>query len=125
MRTIIAMLLLAWMPALVPAAAGTDASIIVQQSPLAGFQFYEGKALWDEMRVGDALTLVRERDNPYDANAVRIEWKGNRLGYIPRRENTDVARQLDRGAPVKARIVKLTQARNPWQRILFEAYVDL
>ena len=125
MRTIIAILLLAWMPALVPAAVGADASIIVQQSPLAGFQFYEGKALWDEMRVGDVLTLVRERDNPYDANAVRIEWKGNRLGYIPRRENADVARQLDRGAPVKARIVKLTQARNPWQRILFEAYVDL
>ena len=125
MRTFIATLLLAWMPALVPAAAGADASIIVQQSPLAGFQFYDGKALWDEMKLGDALILVREHDNPHDANAVRVEWKGNRLGYIPRRENTDVARQMDRGAPVKARIVKLTQARNPWQRILFEVYVDL
>lgn len=102
-----------------------EASIIVQQSPLAGFQFYDGKALWDEMKLGDALTLIRERDNPHDANAVRVEWNGNRLGYIPRRENADVARQMDRGAPVKARIVKLTQARNPWQRILFEVYVDL
>jgi hypothetical protein len=105
--------------------ACADASIIVQQSPLAGFQFYDGKALWEDMKVGDALTLVRERDNPHDANAVRVEWNGNRLGYVPRRENADVARQMDRGAPVKARIVKLTQARNPWQRILFEVYVDL
>src|SRR5688572_413563 len=121
MRTIVALLLLAWMPV----AIGADANIIVQQSPLAGFQFYDGKALWDEMRVGDELTLVRERDNPHDANAVRVEWKNSRLGYIPRRENADVARQLDRGAPVKARIVKLTQARNPWQRVLFEVYVDL
>ena len=32
---------------------------------------------------------------------------------------------LDRGAPVKAHIVKLTEARNPWQRVLFEVYVDL
>ncbi len=101
------------------------AHIIVQQSPLAGFQFYDGKALWDEMKLGDALTLVRERDNPHDANAVRIEWQGSRLGYLPRRENADVARQMDRGAAVKARIVKLTQARNPWQRVLFEVYVDL
>ena len=108
-----------------PMRACAQASIIVQQSPLAGFQFYQGKALWDEMRPGDALTLIREPGNAHDANAVRVEWNGNRLGYIPRRENADVARQMDRGAPVKARIVKLTQARNPWQRIAFEVYVDL
>jgi hypothetical protein len=111
--------------ALVSTTVGANARIIVQQSPLAGFQFYDGKALWDEMKTGDALTLVRERDNAHDANAVRVEWNGNRLGYVPRRENTDVARQMDRGAAVKARIVKLTQARNPWQRVLFEVYVDL
>jgi hypothetical protein len=121
MRYCIAALFLALMPAAVCA----DASIIVQQSPLAGFQFYDGKVLWEDMKPGDPLVLVRERDNAHDANAVRVEWNGNRLGYIPRRENADVARQMDRGAPVKARIVKLTQARNPWQRILFEVYVDL
>ncbi|HTE14169.1 MAG TPA: HIRAN domain-containing protein [Burkholderiales bacterium] len=108
-----------------PLSVRAEASIIVQQSPLAGFQYYDGKALWDDMKLGDALTLVRERDNPHDANAVRVEWNGSRLGYVPRRENADVARQMDRGAPVKARIVKLTPARNPWQRVLFEVYVDL
>ena len=102
-----------------------DARIIVQQSPLAGFQYYEGKALWDMMRVGDTLRLVREPQNPHDANAVRGEWRGEMLGYVPRRENGDVARQMDRGAPVRARIVQLKTARNPWQRIEFEVYVDL
>ncbi len=108
----------------VPARA-TDARIIVQQSPLAGFQYYDGKALWDTMRTGDTLTLIREPQNPHDANAVRVEWRGQPLGYVPRRENSDVARQMDRGAPVKARIVQLKEARNPWQRIEFEVYVDL
>lgn len=102
-----------------------EARIIVQESPLAGFQYYDGKVLWDDMKPGDELTLVREPANAYDANAVRVEWNGNKLGYVPRRENADVARQMDRGAPVKARIVKLTQARNPWQRVRFEVYVDL
>lgn len=111
--------------ALAAPARAADARIIVQQSPLAGFQYYEGKALWDMMRVGDTLRLVREPRNPHDANAVRVEWRGEMLGYVPRRENGDVARQMDHGAPVRARIVQLKTARNPWQRIEFEVYVDL
>jgi hypothetical protein len=110
--------------ALQPACAA-EARIIVQQSPLAGFQYYEGKAQWDNMRVGDPLTLKREPQNPHDANAVRVEWKGQPLGYVPRRDNSDVARQIDRGVPVQARIVRLKEARNPWQRVEFEVFVEL
>ncbi|MBX3665550.1 MAG: HIRAN domain-containing protein [Burkholderiales bacterium] len=116
---------LALLAALAAPAAAADARIIVQESPLAGFQYYEGKALWDMMRVGDPLRLAREPRNPHDANAVRLEWRGEMLGYIPRRENADVARQMDLGAPVKARIVRLVEARNPWQRVRFEVYVEL
>jgi HIRAN domain len=115
---------LALLLALAPACAA-EARIIVQQSPLAGFQYYDGKVLWDNMRVGDTLALVREPQNPHDANAVRVEWKGQPLGYVPRRDNSDVARQMDHGAPVKARIVKLKEARNPWQRVEFEVYIEL
>lgn len=111
--------------ALAAPAHAADARIIVQQSPLAGFQYYEGKGLWEMMRVGDTLLLAREPQNPHDANAVRVLWRNEMLGYIPRRENSDVARQMDRGAPVKARIVRLKEARNPWQRIEFEVYVEL
>ncbi len=111
--------------ALCAPARAADARIIVQQSPLAGFQYYEGKGVWDMMRAGDNLKLVREPQNPHDANAVRVEWRGQPLGYVPRRENGDVARQMDRGVPVKARIVQLREARNPWQRVEFEVYVDL
>jgi hypothetical protein len=116
---------LALLAALAAPAAAAEARIIVQESPLAGFQYYEGKALWDMMRVADALRLVREPRNPHDANAVRIEWRGEMLGYLPRRENADVARQMDLGAPVKARVVRLTEARNPWHRVRFEVYVEL
>jgi hypothetical protein len=115
----------ALLTALAAPACAADARIIVQQSPLAGFQYYEGKDLWTMMRVGDTLQLMREPQNPHDANAVRVLWRNEMLGYIPRRENSDVARQMDRGAPVKARIVRLKEARNPWQRIEFEVYVEL
>lgn len=116
--------LFALLLALTPACAA-EARIIVQQSPLAGFQYYDGKVLWEAMKVGDALALVREPQNPHDANAVRVDWKGQPLGYVPRRDNRDVARQIDRGVPVQARIVQLKEARNPWQRVEFEVFVDL
>jgi hypothetical protein len=64
-----------------------EVRILVQSSPLAGFQYHAGEALWQEMREGDRLALVREADNPHDGNAVRVEWRGQKLGYLPRAEN--------------------------------------
>jgi hypothetical protein len=101
------------------------ARILVQSSPVAGFQFHEGKQLWQQLKVGDALTLVREPDNPHDVRAVRIEWNGHMLGYVPRAENEAVARQLDRGNRLEARIVRLTKHRDPWKRIEFEVFLRL
>jgi len=102
-----------------------EVKILVQSSPLAGFQYHEGKELWPQMQVGDALTLKREPDNKHDRNAVRVEWQGHMLGYVPRADNTAVARFLDRGAKLEARIVRLQDSRNPWERVLFEVYVGL
>jgi hypothetical protein len=118
-------LLSLWLVAGYVLAAEVTAQILVQSSPLAGFQYYAGKALWDEIHEGDALVLVREPDNAYDAHAVRVEWHGVKLGYVPRRDNTAVARMLDNGTAMNARITRLTKSRNPWQRILFDVYVPL
>lgn len=106
-------------------AAEVDSGILIQDSALAGFQFHAGKAVWKELQVGDELTLVREPDNPHDASAVRVEWHGRKLGYVPRRENADVARLMDRGAPLAARISRLTASRNPWERVRFEVLAPL
>lgn len=107
-----------------PAPAQT-VRVLVQSSPLAGFQYYGGKILWDEMREGDRLALVREPDNPHDANAVRVEWRGTKLGYLPRAENRDVARAMDRGTPVSGRIGRLVAHPNPWKRLHVDVLVGL
>ncbi|MBW8371921.1 MAG: HIRAN domain-containing protein [Thiobacillus sp.] len=105
--------------------AQVAAHILLQDSPLAGFQYHAGKALWSQMRVGDALTLAREPDNPHDARAVRVEWRGHKIGYVPRRENADVARFMDGGQTLVARIVRLAEVRDPWSRVRFEILVPL
>ncbi len=108
-----------------PLHAQVAAHILLQDSPLAGFQYHAGKALWPQMRAGDALALVREPDNPHDARAVRVEWRGHKIGYVPRRENADVARLLDRGQALSARIVRLAEVRDPWSRVRFEILIPL
>lgn len=108
-----------------PAAAEVSEHILLQASPLAGFQYYGGKQVWAEMHEGDVLELVREPQNAYDSHAVRVEWHGIKLGYVPRRDNEAVARLLDRGNRLEARISRLSPSRNPWQRILFEVYLPI
>ena len=120
----LAMLCLLWMWAQ-PLHAEIAAHILLQDSPLAGFQYHAGKALWPQMQVGDVLTLVREPDNRYDARAVRVEWRGHKIGYVPRRENADVARLMDGGQPLVARIVRLAEVRDPWSRVRFEILIPL
>ena len=104
----------------ISSAWGAEAVIVVQRSPLAGLRHYDVREVWDELRPGDRLELVREPDNPYDSNAIRIEWRGRKLGYLPRRDNPAVARQLDRGAALEARVARLAENRNRSVRLEFE-----
>ncbi len=97
--------------------------LLLQASPLAGFQYHQGPQLWPYLSPGDALTLVREPNNPYDPGAVRIDWQDHQLGYLPRVDNTAVSQLLDRGHTLTARINALREALDPWQRITLEVWV--
>ena len=101
------------------------ARIVVQHAPLAGFVYYDAGEVWNEMKSGDPLTLVREAANPHDSNAVRLEWRGRMLGYVPRRDNADLARQMDHGSRVSARITSLRRAANGRHQMSYEIYVPL
>ena len=102
-----------------------EAFFVVQRSPLAGFRHYDGPEFWGDIRAGDRLELVREPENPYDAGAIRVEWRGRKLGYVPQRDNAAIARQMDRGTPLKARVAALRQNRNRSLRIEFEVTAPL
>lgn len=119
---------LAALPA--PAAAGArPRGLLLQTSPVAEFQYHNGKAMWGGLRVGQALTLVREPRNPYDEKAVRVDWNGYQLGYVPRTENDMIAQLLDRGEKLSARIVELNDENSnswewEWERVRFEIVLE-
>jgi len=109
------------------AAAGEPAPrvrFLVQSSPLAGFRYHAAAEVWPELRVGDVLELLREPDNPHDAAAVSVSWRGRRLGYVPRRQNAAVAWALDRGERLQARISRLREHPNPARRMELEVFLE-
>ena len=73
------------------------------ETHLAGRQYHDADLVWDELKVGTTLVFEREVDNRYDPDAVQIVYTRKNdgekflLGYLPREENTFIARLLDQG----------------------------
>ncbi len=96
--------------------------LLIQRSPLAGFSHHAAPRLWPQLREGDALELVLQQDNPHDAQAVQVRWRGERLGYLPRNANGALARALAGGLPLQARIGRLHEHPDPRRRIEIEVW---
>ncbi|MDT8399031.1 MAG: HIRAN domain-containing protein [Pseudomonadales bacterium] len=109
--------------ALVAPAAPRVQPILLQRSPVAGFQYHQGESVWTELRPGAELSLRREPVNCYDARAVEILWQDHKLGYLPRAENTTIASLLDKGETLTARIEQLQDSVQPWQRVKVELWL--
>jgi hypothetical protein len=121
MRFLLTLSLFAWLNT-----AGADSiRMLIQRSPLAGSQYYALGEFWREIRVGDRLELIREPENRYDRQAIRIEWRGHRLGYVPRAENRIIAEAMDAGERLVGRVSLVSDNENPWQRLAFEVFIEL
>ena len=107
------------------AGAAETIRVLVQSSPLAGSQYYAVAELWSQIKPGDRLTLIREPDNRHDRKAIRVEWNGRILGYVPRAENRAVAQAIDAGEKIEAHVSRLRDDPNPWRRVEFEVFLIL
>jgi hypothetical protein len=90
------------------------------EGAIAGFRHAEGPGLLGRLEAGDALALVREPGNPHDARAVRVDWQGRKLGYVPRAENAPVAQRLDAGDVLVARILRVQREGTAWEAVEIE-----
>ncbi len=89
---------------------GQSILVWVQSSTLAGFQYYARETLWDTLAVGDRVELDRDPDNRHDGRAIRVSYRGQMIGFLPRAGNDAVAAAMDRGAPLEGRIGALATA---------------
>ena len=69
------------------------------------------------------MKLVREANNVHDPDAVAVYLQEEKLGYIPRAENSAIAGMTDRGETLEASISKLAVREDPWERVRFTVFL--
>lgn len=109
---------LTFLAALLPlraAPAVSKKAWVLNRCHVAGLQYHPGIAL--RLRSGDALKMVREPENPYDANAVALYVRGIKLGYVPKKENMTLALLLDQNAPLYAKVDRFDVEARSWERV--------
>ena len=64
---------------------------------IAGFTYWDGLEVFDELKIGSKLKLEAEPSNGHDPDAVKILYGETMLGYVPRGENEEISRFLQLG----------------------------
>ena len=79
--------------------------ILLFSSYVAGTTYIDDQSIIDALKAGDRLTLQREPDNRFDANAIlALDPERRKLGYIPERDNIVFARLMDAGKYLIAKV---------------------
>ncbi len=91
---------------------------------LAGWHYYEGETLCHRINPGDSLELRREPHNPHDRRAIAVYWNRAELGYIPRTDNTVIARLMDQQAPYTARVIAHIPGPDPRKRLALKVEME-
>lgn len=71
---------------------------------------------------GIRLGCRREPENHVDPLAIRIELGGRKLGYVPRANNEVIARLMDGGARIEARVTGSETVRS-WLKVDVELWL--
>lgn len=61
---------------------------------IAGFGYYDGLDVIDELALGVRVDLVVEPDNPYDPEAIAIYYHDKKIGYVPKDRNSLISKFL-------------------------------
>lgn len=102
---------------------------MLQTSPVAGFQYYDGDKVWAQLQQGAVLQLKAEPSNKYDKDAVEIYWQTGdgqnyKLGYLPRKQNYAVSQLLQTQRPLLAEVSQLNNSNDFWKRIEVAVYLQ-
>jgi len=81
--------------------------------------------LVENIDIGSKLKFVREPDNEYDKLAILVkDPEGNKLGYVPREDNSILARLMDAGKWIYGTVKKIDKSDDSYIDIKMEIYMD-
>ncbi len=106
-------------------AAKATTDIYLNSPHIAGFQYYKGQEIENEIKENDTLILKRETTNPHDFFAVEVFRDNAKLGYLPRSDNKVIARMMDQGVSLKAKIRNIDKDAHPFRRVKIRVYYEM
>lgn len=92
---------------------------------VAGFTYAHGCEVFDQLKIGKKLRLVREDENPHDHRAVAVFFADTHIGYIPRQHNEMLSKFLDMGwsSLFEARIQAVDPSAHPEEQVSLVLYL--
>lgn len=92
---------------------------------IAGFTFYDGALVFNDLKIGTKLRLKLDKNNKYDARAVAIYLGEFKLGFIPRSENRIFYKLFTVGLHkhIEARIQRISKDAHPENQISVVAHL--
>lgn len=96
----------------------------LQDCRIAGSHYYDRHKVLARMRVGDALQLRRQSENPHDERAIEVFWPEHKLGYLPCLDNAAAASLADRAHALCAQIVGIDDPAEEWGPVRLRVWVS-
>lgn len=85
--------------------------IFLSFTDIAGTRYVDNQDVFKRLEKNDPLLLEREADNEYDSNAIKVlTTNGEKLGYIPKKDNSIFTRLMDAGKILHARVYSCYEA---------------
>ena len=65
---------------------------------VAGLDYIDNiDEIFPKIKVGDKLGLFREASNEYDKHAILVKYHGEKIGYVPKKDNYVLSKLMDAG----------------------------
>lgn len=90
---------------------------------VAGIRFGDIQSL-EGLKAGLPLDLFHEKQNKFDGQAIRVEYKGTKLGYIPRAHTDLLHKAKKAGAKFYTKVKGYFPANPSWQQLYVEVWTD-
>jgi hypothetical protein len=99
-------------------------SKIVYEGFISGYQYHKGVHMEHLFGPGTTFSLKHEPENPFDDDAVALYYDNARIGFIPPDNNVEIARRIQKGEPLTARLTRFEPQSDPWERVYVEVVQD-
>lgn len=90
---------------------------------VAGFRHHGGLERWDSLKLQAPVKLVRDSGNVFDQNAISVIFDGRKIGYVPRNYSELLARMMDHGRNLTARVARIEDPEDTWEPIHLNVFV--